>query len=177
MKLKEDQFSRQVIYEGKIFSVYHDLVRLPNDQEAYRDVVTHHGGVAIAAKNASGEYFMVRQYRYPLNKEMTEFVAGKKEKGEDPLTTAKRELIEETGYQAENFEYLGRFIPTCGYCNEHIDMYYADQLTFIGQQLDDIEFLNVFTIRLEELIRQIMNNEIEDAKTIIMALKLQYLQK
>lgn len=177
MKLDEKQISREVIFKGKVFNVYKDKITLPDETESFRELVEHRGGVCIAAKNENNEYLMVSQYRYPIKQIFFEFVAGKKEQGEDPLKTAERELIEETGYQAKNFSYMGSFVPTCGYSSEIIDMYYADDLTFIGQNLDENEFLNVSSIKLDDLITMIMNDELKDAKTIILALKLKNLGK
>ena len=79
---------------------------------------------------------------------------------------------EETGYLAEHWEDLGAFVPTCGYDNEVIHLYYADDLTFVGQHLDDTEFLNVFTMSLENIFREINEGKIQDGKTIILAYKL-----
>jgi len=177
MKLEEKKLNRQTIYEGKVFNIYHDEVLLPNDKISYRDLVEHHGGVCIAAKTADDHYLLVQQFRYPLNKIMLEFTAGKKEKGEDPLECAKRELLEETGYQAEEFISLGSFVPTCGYSTEIIHLYYANKLSFVGQALDENEFLNVVSLKLDDILTKIMNNEIDDAKTIIMAFKLDRLNK
>lgn len=177
MKLEEKKLNRQTIYEGKVFNIYHDEVLLPNDKISYRDLVEHHGGVCIAAKTADNHYLLVQQFRYPLNKVMLEFTAGKKEQGEDPLECAKRELLEETGYQAEEFISLGSFVPTCGYSSEVIHLYYASKLSFVGQDLDENEFLNVVYLKLDDILTKIMNNEIDDAKTIIMAFKLDRLNK
>ena len=177
MKLKEKKLNRQTIYEGQVFNVFHDEVLLPNDKKSYRDIVEHHGGVCIAARKPDGHYLLVQQFRYPLNKNMLEFTAGKKEKGEDPLMCAKRELLEETGYQAKEFIPLGSFVPTCGYSTEIIYLYFADKLSFCGQNLDENEFLNVVELTLDDILNKIMSNEIDDAKTIIMAFKLNQLNK
>jgi len=177
MKLDEKQINREVIFQGKVFNVYKDKIILPDNTESFRELVEHKGGVCIAAKMENNDYLMVTQYRYPIKQVFFEFVAGKKEQDEDPLKTAQRELIEETGYQAKNFIYMGSFVPTCGYSSEIIDMYYADDLTFVGQNLDENEFLNVSSIKLDDLIEMIMNNEVTDAKTIILALKLKNLGK
>ncbi|MDD4642694.1 MAG: NUDIX hydrolase [Erysipelotrichaceae bacterium] len=177
MKLKEKKISRKTIYQGPIFDIYRDEVLLPNDKIANRDILQHYGGVAIAARTDDDHYLLVQQYRYPQDKIMIEFTAGKKEKDEDPLTCAQRELIEETGYQAERYTYMGSFVPTCGYSTEVIYLYLAENLSFVGQNLDDNEFLNVMHIKLDDIIEMIINNQIDDAKTIILAFKLKYLNK
>lgn len=177
MELKEKQIRSEEVFKCKVFTVRKDDVLLPDGTVTERDVVNHLGGVCIAAKKTDGTFIVVNQYRYALNQELTEFVAGKKEKGEDPLETAKRELIEESGYEAANFECFGKFIPTCGYDNEVIDLYYADDLTYVGQNLDSNEFLNVSSMTLDDIMEKIHNGEITDGKTIILAYKLKEADK
>lgn len=177
MKLTEKQLTSKLIYKGPVFTVYRDEVLLPDDQVSHRDYIKHNGGVCIAAKDKDNNFFLVQQFRYPLDREMIEFPAGKKEKGEDPLDCAMRELVEETGYKTDELISLGCFVPTCGYSTEIIYMYYADKLTFVGQNLDQTEFLNVIKMPLSMIMEKISNNEIIDSKTIIMAYKLSTLNK
>ena len=104
----EKQISREEIYNGKVIHVVRDEVELDDGNRAYREVVLHNGGVCIALRN--GDYFyMVRQYRYSLGKEMLEFPAGKIEKGEDPDEAIVREVQEETGYTVKNLKKLDSF--------------------------------------------------------------------
>lgn len=172
MELEEKQLKREVIYEGRVIHVYKDDVLLPDGSTSIREVISHRGGVCIAARKEDGSFLMVQQYRYALGRVFKEFVAGKREEGDEPLERAKAELQEETGYLAEHWEDLGAFVPTCGYDNEVIHLYYADDLTFVGQHLDDTEFLNVFTMSLENIFREINEGKIQDGKTIILAYKL-----
>jgi NTP pyrophosphohydrolases including oxidative damage repair enzymes len=176
MNFKEEKISEKTIYDGAVFKVHVDDVLLPNGKPSKREVVEHIGGVCIAAKTADNQYFMVRQYRYPHNRIFLEFPAGKKEKGEDPLVGAKRELLEETGYLAEHWEYLGSCIPTPAYDTEVIDFYYAENLSFQGQDLDPEEFIEVKTYSLEELEEMARNHEIKDAKSLCLLYHL-YLRK
>ena len=87
--------------------------------------------------------------------------------------TAKRELQEETGYQAEEFVFLGEMVPTGAYLEETIQMYWAKGLTFVGTHLDEDEFLNCVKVPLKEVVDQVMCGAIIDGKTIAMTLKLQ----
>ena len=103
--------------------------------------------------------------------EMLEIPAGKMEYGEDPLECGARELIEETGYKAEEFTHLGEYYATPGYCEEKLNIFLARKLTFVGQNLDDGEFLNVSKYSLDELYQKVMDNKIYDAKTAIAKLK------
>ncbi len=168
-----DKFEKRVsttrIFDGKIINVRTDNVVLPNGEEGYREIVEHPGGVAVALENSDGTFYLVNQFRYGQQKLMLEFPAGKKERGEDPLVTAKREIIEETGYSAKDFVYLGQMVPTGAYLEEVIDMYYAKADKFIGQHFDEDEFITLEKYTLNEIIEMCMNQNICDGKTIAMA--------
>ena len=161
----ERQYSREEIYDGKVIHVVKDEVILDDDTRAYREVVLHNGGVCIALKKDE-KYFMVSQYRYALGKQMLELPAGKIEKGEDPDDAVRREVIEETGYEADNLKKLGSIIPTCGYCTERIHLYFAEAGKEVGQHLDRDERIDLFLYSLEEIKEKIRSGEIDDAKTI-----------
>lgn len=168
MKLKETTLKQELKFKGRLINVRHDEVELPNHEIALREVVEHPGGVAVAMINDEGKFFMVEQYRYAQQKVLLEYPAGKMERGEDPLETAKREIIEETGYSGKDFVYLGRMVPTGAYLEEKIEMYMATTDQYLGQNLDVDEFVSVSTKLIDELIEMIMNREIEDGKTIAM---------
>lgn len=168
MKLKEITLSKEIKFKGRLINVRHDEVELPNGDKGLREVVEHPGGVAIALQDIDGDFFVVSQFRYAQQKVLMEFPAGKMEKGEDPLETAKREVIEETGYSGKDYLYLGRMVPTGAYLEEKIEMYYAKVDEFKGQNLDADEFMNVTKKSIHDLVEMIMNKEIEDAKTIAM---------
>ena len=103
---------------------------------------------------------------------VTEIPAGKRDSAdEDPLACGKRELKEETGAEAEKFIPLGRLYPSPGYCGEIIWMFAAVGLKYGEQHPDDDEFLDVEYFDFEEIKKKIMNNEINDAKTVFGILK------
>ncbi|MEG1463125.1 NUDIX hydrolase [Anaerorhabdus sp.] len=168
MKLNEKTLNKKIVFEGKLISVRHDEVELPNQELAIREVVEHPGGVSVAMCNEQGQFFMVSQYRYAQQKVLLEFPAGKLEYGEDTFEAAKREIVEETGYSAKEYVYLGKMIPTGAYLEEKIEMYYAHVDEYKGQNLDQDEFINVSMKTIDELVAMIMNKEIEDGKTIAM---------
>lgn len=171
MDYTEKTVSSREIYDGRIIHVKEDTVLLPNGELAGRELVMHHGGVGVIAVDEDKNVLTVTQYRKPYDEMVLEVPAGKLEKGEDPQTAGIRELQEETGYQAKNVEYLGKYYPTPGYCSEIISLYLATDLTFVGQNLDDGEFVEVKKIPLNTLVEMVMNNEIFDAKTAIAILK------
>ena len=173
MKLIEKTLSTQLKFNGRIINVRHDQIELPDGRLAMREVVEHPGGACIAAINEKGELLLVEQYRYPFSIVMLECPAGKLEPNEDPLEAAKRELIEETGYEALEIIPLGLVYPSVGYLSEIIYIYYAPHTTFVGQDLDPGEFLNVKTYTYPELLDMVHNGMINDSKTIAIILRLQ----
>ena len=171
MDYTEKTVSSKEIYKGRIIYVKEDTVELPNGTIAGRELVLHNGGVGVIALDDDKNVLMVSQYRKPYDEMVLEVPAGKLEKGEDPKSAGIRELQEETGYQAKNVEYIGKYYPTPGYCSEIISLYLATDLTFVGQNLDEGEFVDVKKIPLAKLVEMVMNNEIYDAKTAIAILK------
>ena len=168
----EKQLKREEIYQGKVIHVVRDEVELDDKSQAIREVVLHNGGACIALKK-DDRYFMVKQYRYSVGKEMLEMPAGKIEAGEDPDEAILREAIEETGYRAEGLIRLGSIIPTCGYCSERIHLYYAKAGEYLGQHLDKDERIDPVTLSLKEIKEKIASGEIDDAKTIAIVYHLE----
>ena len=168
---EEKTLSVENIYDGKVVKVRKETVLLPDGKTAKRELIAHNGGVGVLAVTKDGDVLMVNQYRIAAKSMMLEIAAGKLEEGEEPLECGKRELIEETGYEGGKFTYLGTYYATPGYCEEKLTLYLAEDLKWVGQHLDDGQFLNVKTYKLNELYNMVMNNEIHDAKTAIAILK------
>ena len=166
MDKKEKCLKKEVVYQGRILEVSKDTVLCPNGYESTREVVHHHGGVAILFK-VDDKFIFEKQYRYPLNEELIEVPAGKLEKGEDPLEAAKRELLEETGYRPLEMIFLGDMYPTCGYSNEVIHLYYCPKAVKEERHLDRDENIDLFYYSLEEIEAMIEKNIIKDSKSII----------
>ena len=143
-----------------------DRVRLPNGREAMREYVVHPGAVLIVPILADGRLVLERQFRYPVGRVMLEFPAGKIDPQETPLVTAKRELTEEAGYAAQTWRHLGTVHPEIGYSSEAIEMYVATDLTFVGAQLDEGEFLDVVLMTEDELLAAFDAGDVTDGKTI-----------
>lgn len=166
----------QGIHNGRVLNFHVDDITLCNGEKATRECVDHPGGVGIIALTDDEYVYMVRQFRYPYKESIYEIPAGKREKGEDPLETGKRELQEECGVVAENYIDLGKIYPSPGYTNEEIYLYAATGLTEVEQNLDEDEFLQATKMKLTTLIAKIMSGEITDAKTIAAAFKLKELR-
>lgn len=176
--LVEKQKSREEIFRGNVLHVVKDTVLLPNGAEAEREMCLHRGAVAILPLLSTGEVLMERQYRYAHGRVLWEIPAGKLEEGDgaDPLSAAKRELMEETGAIAQKFTDLGASIPSCAVLSERIYVYLAEDIRFTEQSLDEDEFLDVERVPLAELYREVLNGHIEDAKTQIAVLKTVHLR-
>ncbi|MCD7879090.1 MAG: NUDIX hydrolase [Candidatus Gastranaerophilales bacterium] len=165
-KLFEKTLDSKEIYNGKVFRITCDDVELSDGYKTKREVVHHGGGVVIAAEN-NNKILMVRQFRYPANNVLLELPAGKLDKnGEDVLSAAKRELEEETGYIAQNWESLGFIWTSPGFCSEKLFLFKASNLSFKGQHLDEGEILNFIEIDKTEVFNMIKDGRISDSKTI-----------
>lgn len=173
--LIEETVSSEEIYKGKIVHLFCDTVRLPNGKEATREVIRHVGAAAVVPLTDEGNVILVRQYRYPFSQVMLEIPAGKLDIGEDPIDCAKRELIEETGYDAKELVYLGAFYPSVAMLNEVIHLYLAKNMTLCETNLDEDEFLHVEQRPLREVVEAVMRGEIPDGKTQTAILKAYYL--
>ena len=167
MHLHETRLDSQTLYRGKIVNVRMDRISLPDGREATREVVEHPGGVAVVALTEEGNVLMVRQFRYPFGEVTQEIPAGKLEPGEDPAVSALRELREETGFISARLEPLGEIYASPGVYGEKLHLFLAEELSFLGQCLDDEEFLSVESVPLHELINRAVRNEIKDAKTVV----------
>lgn len=171
------RLKRELAYEGSILKIYKDTMLIEEDHEAVWDFIHHKGAAAVLAVNKDGEILMVRQYRPATESMMLELPAGVVDyEGEDKADCARRELEEETGYLAEHIEWLVRVNTTVAFCDEVVEVYYATGLTPTAQRLDDGEYIELCSFKLEELIAMIFTGEITDAKTIagLLAYKEKY---
>ena len=176
MDLTEITLERKEVFQGRIFSVHVDKVRLPNGETSTREVIEHGGGAAVLALDERNNVLVVTQYRYTFGRTLLEIPAGKLDRpGENPDAAALRELKEETGAVPDEFLSLGYILPSPGCYSEKLYLYLARGLRFGEQQLDENEFLNVTRIPFEEMLRRCMSGEIEDAKTVIAVLKAKLL--
>ncbi len=176
-KLKEKTISQNYIYQGNIVNLREDKSELPDQSIADRIVVEHPGGVGIALEDEDGKFFFVSQWRYAQSEVTLEYPAGKREDGENDLNTAKREIVEEVGYEGADWKYLGLMYPTPAYDSETIGMYYAKKGEYKGQHLDVDENINVSKYSLDEITEMILNGEIHDAKTIGMTFLVKEMKK
>jgi len=178
MIVSEKTVKRDNIFKGRVLEFYVDTVELPGGVEATRELVHHPGGVAVVPVDSEGYVYLVRQYRKPYEEVVLEIPAGKRDKGEEPIIGARRELSEETGLVAGKCVSLGEFYPSPGYVDEVIYLYLATELTCGDAHPDDDEYVENEKIHIDTLCEMIMKNEIKDGKTIAAILKAKmYLDK
>ena len=155
----------ETIYEGKILNLRKDKVTV-NNGTATREIVWHNGGSVILPVDEEERITLCRQFRNGADQVLTELPAGKIDKGEDPLETAKRELEEETGLRASSIEHLMTIFPSPGYCQEKLYIYVATDFTKVQRHLDDHEEIDLFQVSLEEAVDMIIDGRIIDGKSI-----------
>ena len=171
-RLREEWTASEEIFHGQVLHVKRDTVRLPNGVETTREVMRHIGAVCVIPVLDNGDVIMERQFRYPLNRVVLEIPAGKLDApDEDRFSAIQRELREETGYTADSWQEIGPFHPAPAYTDEYITMYLARGLHKGERDLDDDEFLDVYRIPLKDLVQDVMDGKISDAKTQICILK------
>ena len=171
-QLTEKQISTELLFDGTVLHVYKDDVQLPDGGTAVRELIKHIGAVCVIPVTDDGRVVLERQYRYPISRVVIEIPAGKLDYAdEDRLEAAKRELHEETGLTADKWTDIGLYYPAPAYSDEKITMYLAQGLHKGKQDLDEGEFLEVFTMPLTELVEKVLSGEISDGKTQIAALK------
>ncbi|WP_089960462.1 NUDIX domain-containing protein [Limnohabitans sp. 2KL-3] len=174
--LIEHTVQQQELLRGHFLHVVRDSVRLPNQRLATREYVVHPGAVMVIPMLETSEglrLVMERQFRYPVGQVMVEFPAGKLDAGEDPFVCAQRELLEETGYSAAQWARAGVLHPVIAYSTEVIEIWFAKDLTLGERQLDQDEFLDVFTATPDELMSACQQGLITDGKTLTGLLWLQ----
>lgn len=165
--LIESEITSETVFKGGLLEVRKDCVRLPNGESSFREYIVHPGAVVILAFLDNGNLLFERQFRYPLRRVFLELPAGKIDPGESILETARRELLEETGYLASNWEYLGLIHPCIGYSDERIEIFSARGLhRATEQQLDQNEFLEVVELAPSVAKEAVWLGQITDAKTL-----------
>ena len=177
MSIVEKKIREQPVYTGRIFTVYQGTVLLPNGKEAARDRIAHHGGAGILPLDSDRTIYLVRQYRYGVDKPLLEIPAGKLESGEDPQATAVRELTEEIGKKKKKVDSLGHMELSPAYLGEITHLYLGRDLIPQKAALDEDEFLEVVALPFEDALEKVLRGEITDGKTQNAILKTALLLK
>ena len=158
---------KQQIYEGRIISLELDEVNLPNNETLKMEVVRHPGGAAVVATDGQGRVCLLKQYRAVFDEWLWELPAGKIDHKEPPLQTAKRELEEEAGCIAKDWQSLGHVVSSPGVFDEVVHLYWAENLTNVESRSEPHEVFEVHWLPFSEALALAANGDISDAKTVV----------
>ena len=163
----------RTVFEGRVFTVNSDRVRLPNDRAVTMDVIRHAPSVIVVPMPDPEHVILIRQYRYPVNEWLWEVPAGSIDEGETPEEAARRECDEEIGLRPDRVTPLGQYLPTPGYCDELMHLFKAESLRTpeTRAEADADEMITAHTVTLAEAKAMVQRGEIPDLKTA-MALML-----
>ncbi len=161
------------VFRGKRFDVGVIDVKGKHGDLISREMVIHPGAVVILPIIDKESIIMIKNERFAVGKTLWELPAGTLEPGEPPEETAKRELIEETGYQCAILNPLLNFYTTPGFCNEMMYSYVASELSFVGQALEESEKIETVKVKWKEALDMISKGDICDGKTITTLLLFQ----
>jgi ADP-ribose pyrophosphatase len=161
-------YSSERPYSGRVIDLRVDEVdKIHGGGRRQIEVIEHSGGVCVIARPTPREIVLVKQHRHAVDADLWEVPAGMIERGEPPLATARRELIEETGYRAESLRFLWSMYSTPGFCNERIHFFAAEGLTPGDSQPEDDEQFELRTWSLDDAWAAVERDELRDAKTQI----------
>ena len=165
--LTEQPLESRLAFQGAFLRLYVDKVRSADGHVGTREYLQHPGAVMIVPLLSDGRVVLERQFRYPLKRTAIEFPAGKIDAGERPIQCAQRELLEETGYRAGKWSYLGGLHNAIAYSDEKIEMFLAEELVHEGASLDAGETLQVFTEPWQRLLQWVREGTVTDVKTMV----------
>ena len=154
------------IFRGRVIRLVNRDMVLPNGRRTTFSIVEHPGAVAIVPVHANGDVVLLRQFRPSIGEEIYEIPAGTIEKGEAPLATAKREIIEETGFKARRWSKIAEFYTAPGFCTELMHVYVARNLSPATAGGDADEILKPVRLSLDAALKLVRTGKIRDAKSI-----------
>jgi 8-oxo-dGDP phosphatase len=165
---------REQIADGKVVHVRRDTVRMPDGQEVGREVIEHPGAVGIVAMDEAGQVLLIRQYRHPVARQLWEIPAGLRDvDGEPPLVTARRELLEEAGYLAADWQVLADFFTSPGITSERLRVYLARGLVRVPdaerEYVPDHEeaHLTIEWAPLDEVVSRILAGDLHNGVMMV----------
>lgn len=173
---QEETISSITLYRGKIINLIKKRVKLPDGQEAIREIVEHSRAVVILPLTQDKRLVMVKQFRKPTEEVLWELPAGIIKTGEELESAARRELEEETGYYAHRLKELITFFSSPGFCNEELTLFLAENLELKNKNTDADEFIEIELVSSGEAFEMVKKNIIKDAKTIVGILYLMMME-
>jgi 8-oxo-dGTP pyrophosphatase MutT (NUDIX family) len=163
----------KTLYQGKIISLDVEQVELPNGVQTQMEIVRHPGGAAVVAIDDKQRTCLLKQYRYACDAWVWELPAGKIDDNEEPLLTAQRELQEEAGRRAAQWQSLGHMISSPGVFTEVVHCYLATELSVCDTEHEAEELIEIHWMPFEEAFERAIDNRINDAKSVIGLLRAQ----
>ena len=163
----------KTLYQGKIIRLDVEQVELPNGVQTEMEIVRHPGGAAVVAIDDKQHTCLLKQYRYACDAWVWELPAGKIDNHEEPLLTAQRELQEEAGRRAAQWQSLGHMISSPGVFTEIVHCYLATELSVCDTGHEAEELIEIHWLPFDEAFEWALNNRISDAKSVIGLLRAQ----
>jgi len=163
----ETQIDSEKVFSGRLLHVYRDTIALPNGKISAREYIKHPGAAVIIPYLGDRKVLLIRQFRYPVGRVMTELPAGKMDGGENAEETIRRELAEETGYRSDHFVEIGTIHTCVGYSDELLHLFWADRLVPGETRPDPDEKIELLTMTIDAAMAEIYSGNITDAKTLI----------
>ena len=158
--------SHDRLHQGRVFSLINENYSLDNGVTTNMDFIQHPGAAAMVPMLNQTEVILIKQYRHAIREFIWEIPAGTLDSRESPIDCARRELVEEIGYSAQDWHQLGTITPLPGYSNELIHIFLASDLSPAEQHLDEDEMISVEALKLDSALKMILAGEIRDGKTI-----------
>lgn len=159
--------SSREVFKNKLFTIVDEVAHDPDGFEIHRSIVRHPGSAVMMAVDRDQRILLVKQFRLPAEAYLWELPAGRLDPGESPLQAAKRELREETGYEAADWTDLASFWASPGYVAEKMNVFLATGLSEGKQEPMEDERIEIRWFSKAEVGRMIREGEISDAKTIV----------
>lgn len=154
------------VYRGRVIRLVERRMVLPNGRRATFGIVEHPGAVAVVPVFENGDVLLLRQFRPSIDEEIYEIPAGTLEPGEKPLATAKREIVEETGFRASRWRKIAEFYTAPGFCTELMHVFEARGLEPASAEGDPDEILRPVRVPMREALRLVRTRRVRDAKSI-----------
>ena len=158
---------RKEVYKSKIFTLVEEEATDPSGFKIERVIIRHGGSAVMLVVDDRDRVLLVKQFRLPAEKDLWEIPAGRLDPGEKPLDTAKRELLEETGYSAKKWKKLAAYWPSPGYVSEKMHLFLAKDLSEGKATPMEDERIETRWFKKKELAKMIRQGKIEDGKTLL----------
>jgi ADP-ribose pyrophosphatase len=163
----ETPLQKESVYQGKFLRLNRDTVRLPNGRQSVREYLSHPGAAMVVPVLDGNRVIMVRQYRYSVSRHIIEFPAGKIDRDETGEMAARRELLEETGYDAASCEPMYCLHPCVAYASEQLELFCAQGLRHVGHPGEENEFVEVLELPVARALDMTQTGEITDSKAVL----------